>query len=183
MMFALGLLVTARRALASVAGFAKANPLAALLALSVALTAWFWHGKQNETRRADKWHAAWTAMDTAQKAATAYAKADAARKDALANDIKDDANDSRKVAQAAGARAGNDYATRNRCVRITPASSGVNADLSGADSVAGQPAPEASAVDLVGVTRPDFNACTVNTLDLANAVQWADDMRVKGLAK
>ncbi len=184
MMWALGLLGAVRKGLAALWALAVKYPALAALVASLCLSAWLWRGWNHAETRADKWQTAWTAMDDANKKATAWAKAEKRAKETAATDIKESANDRRKTVQAAGARAGDDYRARNQCVRVTPAQGGgVNADLPRPDSSAGQPEGQGGNAELVAVDPASFNACTVNSLDLANAQAWAADMVAKGLAK
>ena len=188
----IGFLFTAlgfvRKAAQAAFDFIREKPaLATIIALCVVLAA-VWHIKSGQVddanRRADKWHTAWTAMDTAQKEAMRLAIAEKAAKETAANDITKGANDARSITQVANARAGDAYRAANQCVRFTPAEGGrVNADLPRPDSVAGQPASKADDAELVGVTVPSFNACTVNSTDLLNAYAWGQDMVAAGLAR
>ena len=180
--FLLGAFGFVKRAAQGAFTLATRYPWQAVLIVAVLALGWTWHGKSKAIGQRDAARAQVVLWKDANAKATAWAKAEAARKDQLAETAKDNANDSRKTAQAAGARAGDDYASRNRCVRAAD-SRGVNPDLPRSDSVAGQPAPEARDAELVGVTRPDFNACTVNSTDLDNAYAWGQKMIAAGLAR
>ena len=182
MIWLLGALGFVRRAAQGAFALATRYPWQAALIVALLACGWTWHGKSKAIDQRDAARAQVALWKDANAKATKWAKAEAARKDQLAVTAKDNANDSRKTAQAAGARAGDDYASRNRCVRAAD-SRGVNPDLPRPDTVAGQPEAASDDAQLVGVTRPDFNACTVNSLDLANAQDWAADMVVRGLAK
>lgn len=184
MMWLLGALGAVRRALSALWGLARAHPALAAIVLLAGLSGWLWWGWNRADDRAEKWKVAWTAMDTANKKATVWAKAEAARKDRSATEAKETANDRRKTSHEAGARAGADYASRNRCVRVVAAEGGgQRADLSRPVSVARQPETAPRDAELVGIDRPDFNACTAAALDLDNAALWAADMKARGLAQ
>ncbi len=173
-----------RRAAQALFGMIRHYPLQAALIASLALSAWFWHGRSTARDERDAARHQVVLWKDANAKATLWAKAEAARKDRLASDITKGANDARSIIQTAGVRAGDDYRRANQCVRFTPAKGGgQRPDLPRPVPVAGQPESEGENAELVGVTTASFNACTVNSLDLANAQSWAADMVAKGLAK
>lgn len=178
----------ALRALGAALGVIRDNPWqCAVLALLLACGG-IWHVKggqvERANRRADVQAALVAKWKAANEAATQWALAEKRAKETAANDIKDRANVSREIAQAAGARAGADYRRSNQCVRFTPAEGrGLNPDLPRPDSVAGQFAPQAGNAELVGITVPSFNVCTVNSIDFDNAYEWGQKLVKAGLAR
>ena len=182
--FALSALGFVKRAMQAAFAAAMRYPWQAALIAALLACAWFAWGKGKAIDQRDAAREQVALWKDANAKATAWALAEKAAKEAAANDITKGANDARSIAKAAGARAGDDYASRNRCLRVTaPESRGERPDMSGAVSVAGQPESAPGNAELVGVSRPDFNACTAAALDLDNAAQWAADMVAKGLAR
>ena len=183
-----GMLKRLWEALSGAFAWARHNPaLAAIIALSIALAGVWWvkSGQvEDANRRADKWHTAWTAMDTAQRVAMKLALAEKAAKEAAATQSKDNANAALKPSLVSGMAANDRYAVSNRCVRVGPdPSRRQHADLSGAIPVAGQP-QGGGGEDAVAISERDLVVCTANTLRLDNAVNvWAADMVARGLAK
>lgn len=114
---------------------------------------------------------AW-AQKQAEEARTRKAKekADAAYIDALEDD--------RDRAAA--------YAAANRCVRAKadrPDQGAAGAtDLPGAGGLAAQPQGAGDLAELVGITPADFNACTVNSRRLENAVSWGREYEAGAVA-
>ena len=183
MMWLLGALGAVRRALSALWGLAARYPLQAALIASLCLSGWLWWGwnrADDRTAAALEQVAKWK---TANDAATQWALAEKRAKETAATDVKETANDRRKTSHEAGNRARDDYASRNRCVRVAAEGGGQRPDLPRSVSVAGQPETAASVAELVGIDRPDFNACTAAALDLDNAAMWAADMKARGLAE
>ena len=184
LIFIPGFAANALRALGAALDVVRRSPWQCAVLALVLASAWLWRGwdrADGRTAAALEQVAKWKA---ANEAATQWALAEKRAKETAANDIKDNANDRRKDAQTAGARAGADYRRANQCVRVTPAEGGgLNPDLPRPDSVAGQSARPEPDAELVAVRTPDFNTCTSAVIDLGNARDWAADMVAKGLAK
>lgn len=155
--------------------FARRNPWqAAVIALLLAL-AWTWHGKSKAIEQRDAWIIAFDKQKAAYIAAQKEAEANAIAAK-LAQEAKDeqrrkDADNALKQDMADDRRRADAYANRMRCQAPRSAPSGANLpSATEAPQVDNGPGDFA---ELVGITRTDFNVCTVNSRRLQNAHDWA----------
>ncbi len=145
--------------------------LSVLLAVMVGLH--FRNDARTQARLADA-RAQISAWKNANAASTAWAKAEKHARETADKARKEQADAKLELAADRGRDAADRYAAANRCVRAEASGrGGERADLSRPAAAPQEPGWGSAAADLVGVSRADFDACTVNTIRLGNAVEWA----------
>lgn len=155
--------------------YARQYPWQTALIISLCLSGWLWRGKAKAIEQRDAWHLAFDKQKAAYIAAQreAEAKAIAAK---LAQEAKDeqrrkDADNALKQDLADDRRRADVYAGRMRCQAPRSAPSGAN--LSSAPEAPQVVAGPGVTTELVGITRDDFDICTINSRRLQNAHDWA----------
>lgn len=148
---------------------------AAIVALLLAL-AWTWHGKSKAIEQRDVARAEVVSQrykfEQAQQEAEAKAIAAKLAQEAKDEQRRKDADNALKQDLADDRRRADVYAGRMRCQAPRSAPSGAN--LSSAPEAPQVVAGPGVTTELVGITRDDFDICTINSRRLQNAHDWAD---------
>lgn len=157
-----------RSAFRAVAGLYTRYPLQVALCAALLACAWLWHGWNRE--RAD-----YAAYRHQAAASVLRLEQEKAATEARRTQITKDTDHATQPARDSALDAARRYAVAHRCM-LPPAVAAAGPAGTGLPEPAatpGSPETPATDADMVAVSRADLAACTLNSTNLALAVQWA----------
>lgn len=181
LIFIPGALPAAIQALGALIGAIRRNPWQFAVLALLCLSAWFWHGKRSETRRADAWHHAWQAQKNASDAAAKAQKAHNAKIQSTYQE-QADVSQIRHDDILDRVRSATDRYILTHRVQPGQCEAGRSdtAPAAGGAAVPQEPAP---APVMVAVEQSDVETCAADYGYALSAYEWANGLIKAGVAR